>query len=400
MEALTPTERPIVGLALEAPPQQVRRATVAFRIILAIPHLFWSMILGFVATVAVFVGWFAALFTGRMPEGIADFLGRIIQYTTRVYGYMYLLTDTYPPFALEAAAYPINVVLPERGKLNRAAVLFRWVLAIPAGIVMTVVSSGLQPVLLVIWLITLVSGRLPRSAFEAETAALRYQTRFYAWFMMLTSEYPSGLFGDPDLAAPTTEIPPPPPAPGTIPPPPPFAGTAAPAPERPRITALVLSKPGRRLLVTFIVLGAVLLVAQFVVSIVAAATSSESLRDLDNAYNEVVDASADYGITVQSCAVGEEDGGAQCATLANAEFADELRAFAADLEEIDFPGASLDEADDLRDDALATALLLDRMADATSDPEAYAALVADFQTAANQLDDHFLDLRDTIRFGG
>jgi hypothetical protein len=389
MEPLTPTVRPIVGFAIEAPAEKARRATVAFRIILAIPHLIWSAILGFVATLAVFVGWFAALFTGRMPEGIASFVGSIIQYSTRVYAYLYLLTDAYPPFALEDTAYPVDVILPERGKLNRASVLFRCILAIPAGIVMTAVSSGLQPALLVIWLITLVAGRLPRSAFEAETAALRYQTRFYVWFAMLTSTYPSGLFGDPALAAPGA---------GELAPPPPV--TAEPAPERPRITALVLSKAARRLLVTFIVLGSLLFVAQIVVSIVIAATTSESLNDLDDAYEAALGASQDYGVTVQSCAVGGADGGAVCVADANTELAGELRAFATDLEAIDFPESALDEADRLRDDALATADVLDRMAGSTADPNAYAALVSEFQTSANQLDTDYLDLRDAILFNG
>ena len=38
--------------------------------------------------------------------------------------------------------------------------------------------------------------------------------------------------------------------------------------------------------------------------------------------------------------------------------------------------------------------------DSTSDPEAYAALVSDFQVAASRLEDHYLDLRDAILFGG
>ena len=50
----------------------------------------------------------------------------------------------------------------------------------------------------------LVTTRLPRSLFEAEAAALRYQLRAYAYFAMLTSEYPRGLFGDP---APATDAP-------------------------------------------------------------------------------------------------------------------------------------------------------------------------------------------------
>ena len=293
MEPLTSTERPIVGLSLKrrpAGPTGDRRLPDHS----GDPPSDAAAVLGFAATVVAFIGWFAALFTGRLPDGMADFLGRIVQYSTRVYAYLYLLTDTYPPFGLEATAYPISVVLPPRGSSTgppSCSLHPRH----PRGDRGRGGRSGLQVVLLVVWLITLVAGRLPRSAFEAAAAALRYETRFYAWFLMLTSEYPHALFGDPGLAAPGPDYSPPPPAPGTIPPPPPLPGAAAPAPEPPRITALVLSKPGRRLLVTTIVLGVLFLVAQIVVSIVAAATSSESLRDVDDAYDEVLEASQDYG---------------------------------------------------------------------------------------------------------
>jgi hypothetical protein len=49
---------------------------------------------------AYLVGWFAVLFTGRMPEGIANFLVGIGRWITRVAAYGYLFTDEYPPFSL------------------------------------------------------------------------------------------------------------------------------------------------------------------------------------------------------------------------------------------------------------------------------------------------------------
>src|SRR4051794_5164486 len=48
------------------------RLTVFLRLIIAIPHLIWIMLWGIVAELAVIVAWFAALFTGRVPEGLHD----------------------------------------------------------------------------------------------------------------------------------------------------------------------------------------------------------------------------------------------------------------------------------------------------------------------------------------
>jgi len=68
---------------------------------LAIPHyvaLFFVSIGVFFALIAA---WFAILFTGRYPRGIADFVIGAMRWHNRVTGYAFLMaTDTYPPFRL------------------------------------------------------------------------------------------------------------------------------------------------------------------------------------------------------------------------------------------------------------------------------------------------------------
>jgi hypothetical protein len=380
----------------------VRRVTVGFRIILAIPHLLYLVLLSIVGTFAAVAAWVAAVVTGRMPDGLGDFLGRIVQYATRVNAYVYLLTDKYPPFSLDDTSYPVSVLLPPRGRLNRAAVLFRLVLAIPAGLLFQLVSSGVQPAMVLIWLIVLVAGRMPTPAFEAVAAFLRFETRLYAWLLMLTSEYPGGLFGDqpstasPDgpgpepapaamQAAPTApSLPPPPPPPL---PPPPTAG--------PRITRLVLSKAGKRLLVVFIVLGSVLTVAQIALAIASSGQSERALRDVDREYAEVVRSSQEYGATTQGCGLS---GGPACVQAANADFARAMREFRADLVEVEFPEYALSVAEDLRDDADQLIALLDQMA-LTTDPETYERLALQSQVVVNQMDSDYFELRELLRFG-
>jgi hypothetical protein len=185
-----------VVVAFEGPGAQ-RRLTVAFRIILAIPHLILLLLVSVVAILAAIVGWFAALILGRLPRGLARFLGQYVQYSTRVSAYsFFLLTDRYPPFSLTDPNYAVSVETAP-GRLNRLAVFFRVILVIPAAIVVNLVQSGFQLAAVFIWLIVLVSGRMPTSLFEALAVALRYSTRFSAYNFMLTADYPSGLFGDP-----------------------------------------------------------------------------------------------------------------------------------------------------------------------------------------------------------
>jgi len=77
------------------------RLTVAFRIILVIPHLIVLTVLGIAAFVAGIIAFFAVLFTGRWPEGLRTFVVGVMRWGLRVNAYFYLLTDEYPPFSIE-----------------------------------------------------------------------------------------------------------------------------------------------------------------------------------------------------------------------------------------------------------------------------------------------------------
>ena len=181
-----------------AEPARQRRATVAFRLILVVPHMFLLFFLGIAALVVAFLGWWGALFTGRLPEFAVNYLSGFMRWVLRYQAYLYLLTDVYPPFTLDdVPEYPVRLAIPERQRLNRAAVFFRFILAIPGMIVSAVATEGASSlVLFVAWLIALVNGHLPRPLHQALTALLRYQMRFYCYYWMLTPAYPRGLFGD------------------------------------------------------------------------------------------------------------------------------------------------------------------------------------------------------------
>jgi Domain of unknown function (DUF4389) len=179
-------------------PARQNRLTVAFRLILAIPQAFVLQFIFLAAGVVLIIGWFGALFTGRLPRFAADFLAGTLRWQTRYYAYIYLLTGVYPPFSLDDyPAYPARVAT-EPGKLNRLAVLFRLVLIIPAAVLQAVVVYGMSTIVLfVTWLIVLIRGTMPKPLHLAIAAVVRYATRVSGYYWMLTSEYPWGLFGDP-----------------------------------------------------------------------------------------------------------------------------------------------------------------------------------------------------------
>ena len=80
-------------LVAAAGPARQSRATVAFRLILVIPHFVVLYLLGVAASVVAVIGWFGALFTGRLPDFAAVYLSGYVRWYCRVAAYLLLLTD-------------------------------------------------------------------------------------------------------------------------------------------------------------------------------------------------------------------------------------------------------------------------------------------------------------------
>ncbi|MBN1690015.1 MAG: DUF4389 domain-containing protein [Dehalococcoidia bacterium] len=69
---------------------------------LAIPHIIVLCFLWVAALVVIIIVWFAILFTGRYPRGLFDFALGVMRWGFRVMCYaMIMITDKYPPFALD-----------------------------------------------------------------------------------------------------------------------------------------------------------------------------------------------------------------------------------------------------------------------------------------------------------
>lgn len=85
---------PIELRIAEGTPQN--RWTVAFRGLLAVPALLIASVYGSLAFTAAFLGWFAALFTGRMPLGLRNAGAQALRYSAQAYGYFLLVTGAHP----------------------------------------------------------------------------------------------------------------------------------------------------------------------------------------------------------------------------------------------------------------------------------------------------------------
>ena len=321
-----PRERPLVApgrvkredrviIAFEAGASQ-RRWTVLLRPFLLLPHLLWSALLAVGTVVVLVMAWFGALFTGRVPDGLAAFLSNVLQYQTRVLGYgPLLLTDDYPRFSLGDLGHTIAVDTAP-GPLNKAAVLFRPVLMIPSVTLAFVVMLGAEVAGIVGWLVTFVLGRMPQPMLQANASVLRYVTRANAFAFMLTAEQPTSLFrGDQAFRplgggfdSPEQDVP-------VI-------------PQWPYEMRVVLSRGAKRLLAAFVVLGALGTVGYTVGAAALVSSGPESSNRyevLRDAHDDLAAALNRFNSEVRACA-----GEAQLACLHEADtgFASAFDAFA------------------------------------------------------------------------
>lgn len=191
------------------------RLTVAFRPLLAIPHILlvgvpaafamswvsnadngrgmeWgagSGVLGAVAAVAALIAWFAIVFGSRYPDGLQSLAVYYLRWRVRAIAYLTLLRDEYPPF--DDGVYPAGLILrPATGERNRWSVGLRIFLAIPHLIVVGLLSIGWAMTTIIAWLSILLTGHFPPSLYHFGVGMLRWSTRVEAYLLLLHDEYP------------------------------------------------------------------------------------------------------------------------------------------------------------------------------------------------------------------
>ncbi len=83
-------------------PEELSRWKIFVKWLLAFPHYLVLFLLFIGAMLALFVAWFAILFTKRFPESLFRFLVGVSRWQYRVNAYTNLMRDEYPPFSMEA----------------------------------------------------------------------------------------------------------------------------------------------------------------------------------------------------------------------------------------------------------------------------------------------------------
>jgi Domain of unknown function (DUF4389) len=166
------------------------RLTTFFRWILVIPHVIFLAIYGIVAGIVVFIAWFAILITGSFPAGMWNLVAGFNRYYARVTGYMYLVTDPFPPFSGDGE-YPATLHIERPERQSRWKTLIRIILAIPFYIVAYLLNIAMGAVGFLLWLIIVITGKSPLGLHNFQEMCVRYSMRFYAFLYLLVDAWPS-----------------------------------------------------------------------------------------------------------------------------------------------------------------------------------------------------------------
>jgi Domain of unknown function (DUF4389) len=173
------------------------RLTVFFRLLLAIPSIIWLGLWGILAEIVLVVAWFAALFTGRVPESIHGLLASFIRFSTRLNAYILLLANPFPGFT-NGQPYPVDAHIAPAAAQSRLTVLFRIILAIPAVILTYVFRIVNNVVAFLSWFYILFTGRMNEGMRNISLWLFKYEVQTYGYLFLLTGRYPS-LAGGPTV---------------------------------------------------------------------------------------------------------------------------------------------------------------------------------------------------------
>jgi Domain of unknown function (DUF4389) len=189
------------------------RLTVAFRVILAIPHLLLvggigmgfalhssssgsssslggeTGLLGAVAYILAIVNWFVIVIGGRDIPAIRQYTVFYLRWRVRALAYLMLLQDLYPPFGDDAYPAALTFAEPE-GPRRRLSVGFRLILIIPQLIVVGLLTIAWWVTSFVAWLAILFTGQYPEGLYEFGVGVLRWFIRVEAYLLLLVDEYP------------------------------------------------------------------------------------------------------------------------------------------------------------------------------------------------------------------
>jgi magnesium-transporting ATPase (P-type) len=117
------------------------------------------------------------------------FIASYVRYQTHVNAYLALAANPFPSFT-GAPGYPIDLTVAPPDRQSRLTVLFRFFLAIPAFIFVSIVQWIGQIVTVIAWFVCLITGRMPQGMRAFLVYWIRFNAQTTGYLCLLTGRYP------------------------------------------------------------------------------------------------------------------------------------------------------------------------------------------------------------------
>ncbi len=182
------------------------RSTTFFRFFMAVPHLLWLGLWGQGMILLAPIYWIATLVKGTPPEGLRDVYAMFVRYSLHVYAFWLLAAEPFPGFLGKPNTYVVDLDVPPNGPQSRWSVGFRLLLAIPAGLLASSLTTSSALVYVPgaaftasigAWFFILAAGRMPQGVRDLIVWAYGYSAQVSAYLFLLTPRYPNS---DPAVA--------------------------------------------------------------------------------------------------------------------------------------------------------------------------------------------------------
>jgi hypothetical protein len=201
-----------ISTHIEPQPRDRDRLSTAFRLILAVPHLFLvggvglgfavnsgrrdfvsfggeTGLLGGVAFLLAIFSWFTIVIASEHYTAIRRYTHFYLRWRVRALAYLMLLADRYPPFG--DGPYPMTLTFtPPDTPRDRLTVALRLIVAIPHFIVLFFVICAWWVTTVLAWFLILITGQYPQGLYDFGAAALRWLIRVEAYVLLMVDEYP------------------------------------------------------------------------------------------------------------------------------------------------------------------------------------------------------------------
>jgi hypothetical protein len=165
------------------------------RSILVIPQFIVLWILGIITGLLTLVSWAPILIAGRQASFVYTIAGGYLRLSTRVAGYVLLLTGRYPPFG-PGGEHSIDVTFDESDRQNRlwgiplVGIWVRLIILIPHFLILALIGIVVAFMILVSWVPVLFLGRQADVIVQWIGGFYRWGVRVSAYALLLSGKYP------------------------------------------------------------------------------------------------------------------------------------------------------------------------------------------------------------------